>query len=349
MTRSFSSSLTLVAGSDLGLSKEQKAFNRLTLKITKLREQLEQWQQVHDEGRQIVLSEMEPRRKMFWEVRAEMTRLLDCAYTQKKFTKTEKAKLKSLIASLVGPLLTEREEDDLKAIYARYTGQDYDEAKQADMDGLRNMVHATFGVDLGDDVDFSSPEKVAAQLHEKLEQQKAPARKKTAKQLAKEEQQRQSEQLATQSLRDVYRKLASSLHPDREQDPAERDRKTALMQRLNAAYENKNLLGLLELQLEIEQLDAKELAAMSSERLKHFNKVLSEQVAELQQQIQSLQMALQFNLNLDLDSGVLRKPTDVLLYLEEEMALLHAMIEDIEADLIEFEDVQRIKAYLKVA
>ena len=50
----------------------------------------------------------------------------------------------------------------------------------------------------------------------------------------------------SQSIREVYRKLAGALHPDRESDPQERERKTALMQRVNQAYAKNNLLQLLD-------------------------------------------------------------------------------------------------------
>ncbi len=50
------------------------------------------------------------------------------------------------------------------------------------------------------------------------------------------EQRREAEaQQATQSVREVYRKLASALHPDRETDERQREAKTALMQRVNQA------------------------------------------------------------------------------------------------------------------
>ena len=50
------------------------------------------------------------------------------------------------------------------------------------------------------------------------------------------------------ALRDVFRRLASALHPDRETDPARRAAKTALMQQANRAHGDRNLLALLELQ-----------------------------------------------------------------------------------------------------
>jgi hypothetical protein len=78
----------------------------------------------------------------------------------------------------------------------------------------------------------------------------------------------------SQSVRDIYRKLASVLHPDRETDPTERERKTALIQRANQAYGRNDLLELLTLQIETEQIDAGALADIPEARLRHYNDVL---------------------------------------------------------------------------
>ncbi|WP_262471530.1 J domain-containing protein, partial [Clostridioides difficile] len=72
------------------------------------------------------------------------------------------------------------------------------------------------------------------------------------------------------SIREVYRKLASALHPDRETDPQERDRKTRLMQRVNEAYDKNNLLQLLELQLELDHIDQRSINHISEARLTHY-------------------------------------------------------------------------------
>jgi hypothetical protein len=71
------------------------------------------------------------------------------------------------------------------------------------------------------------------------------------------------------------------LHPDRETDPQERERKNALMQRVNQAYSKNSLLQLLELQLELEHIDQSAINNLSEDRLKHYNKILKEQVKEL--------------------------------------------------------------------
>ena len=81
-------------------------------------------------------------------------------------------------------------------------------------------------------------------------------------------------------MREIYRKLASALHPDRETDERQREAKTALMQRVNQADEAQDLLALLELQLQIEQIDESHIANAGEQRLKHYNKVLSQQLAK---------------------------------------------------------------------
>nr|MBP9035506.1 hypothetical protein [Pseudomonadales bacterium] len=74
-------------------------------------------------------------------------------------------------------------------------------------------------------------------------------------------------------------------HPDRAGNEAERVRRHELMQRVNHAYDEGDLLTLLTLQLETEQIDAAHLARVSTARLGHYNKVLREQVRELEQEL----------------------------------------------------------------
>ena len=63
-----------------------------------------------------------------------------------------------------------------------------------------------------------------------------------------------------------------------------------MMQRVNRAYEANNLLALLELQLEIEQVDPDHIANAPAQRIRHFNKLLAEQLQELEQEIVDTEM-----------------------------------------------------------
>ena len=102
---------------------------------------------------------------------------------------------------------------------------------------------------------------------------------------AAQQRQHAAAQQAGQSVRVIFRKLASALHPDCEPDPAERQRKTLLMQQANQAHDRNDLLTLLTLQLDLEQIDEQHLASLTDDRLLHDNQVLQEQLAALQQEV----------------------------------------------------------------
>ena len=115
---------------------------------------------------------------------------------------------------------------------------------------------------------------------------------------------------ATKALQEVYRSLAIALHPDLERDPDERARKTELMQRVNVAYEAMDLLALLELQLELEQLDAERVDTIAEARLHHYNRILTEQSRQLAQEIEEVE--LPYRVELDLPPPARIEPVHVI-------------------------------------
>ena len=102
---------------------------------------------------------------------------------------------------------------------------------------------------------------------------------------------------AGKALQEIYRKLVRALHPDHEQDPVERARKTALMQQVNVAYERNDLLELLELQLRFEQIDSAHIGSLAEDRLDHFNKLLSEQVTQLRDELAAVEHPFRIQLD----------------------------------------------------
>ncbi|MGZ8183832.1 MAG: J domain-containing protein [Methylobacter sp.] len=250
--------------------------------------------------------------------------------------------------------------DEVKSLFNKYSDDDYDTISQ-ETDAavgalMKNIAQNMFNVDLDDDIDVSSPEKLHAHLQEKLRElaenqaqtQTAEAvkqPKKSKKQLEKEARQEEEEALASKSVQEVYRKLVAALHPDREPDAQERERKTELMQRVNIAYGKKDLLQLLELQLEIEQIDAAHLSQMADSRLKYFNKILREQLAELDQEIYHIQESVKLQLNLPFYTQL--SPKQLLLHLANDIRQLQADLVDIQRELEDFQNPAALKAWLK--
>ena len=91
-------------------------------------------------------------------------------------------------------------------------------------------------------------------------------------------------------MRGLYLDLVKALHPDREPDEAEKARKTELMKQVTAAYEGNELLTLLRLQLELNHIDQSHLENLAEDQLKHYNKLLREQVRELDDKMYEQQM-----------------------------------------------------------
>jgi hypothetical protein len=89
----------------------------------------------------------------------------------------------------------------------------------------------------------------------------------------------------TQSVREVFRRLASALHPDRVPEGPERDAMTALMQQVNQAYEAKDLLKLLDLQARLDSHatgNAEQRAmGLSAATLRHYNQLLRQELDDL--------------------------------------------------------------------
>lgn len=92
---------------------------------------------------------------------------------------------------------------------------------------------------------------------------------------------------ATQAtLRELYRQLASALHPDREAEGPLRDRKTALMGEANVAYQSQDMATLLRLQQTVLQASAGPTGPAAEQRLQAQARLLQQQAAGLDRQRQ---------------------------------------------------------------
>ncbi len=165
-------------------------------------------------------------------------------------------------------------------------------------------------------------------------------RKKSPKQKLAEQEQLD----AHSALRTIYRKLASALHPDRETDPAERTRKTALMVRVNAANDSKDLLALLRLQLEIDQIDPASVAAMADDKIRSFNRMLKEQLKTLQQEHQMVLHSVRGSYNVGYGAVT---PKVLMASLRAQIQRMQEVLEIFNYDLAAVQDDKKLKKWVK--
>jgi hypothetical protein len=341
-------------------TKAQKAFNRLIEKIELQRQSLAAWQAFMPLFQQRVVAEIEPLQQRCAEARRSLAQVFDVAHDRVGTTKREQAKLAVLVLDLCEELLRDSEGGDaaLIALHDKYSDASHAERKEEESRFLVDMAETVFGVDLGEGQDLGSPETIRAALHRKLHEEQAaraeqieqaalpepPARRKSAKALAKEAREAAQAQAATMSVREIFRKLASALHPDRETDPAERARKTELMQQVNQAYQKADLLRLLELQIQAEQIDRAALGSISEQRLGHYNQVLAEQSAQLEHEIDSLTLPFQHQTGA---FGGSLKPETLSRTLDGDVAALRHELRRIEHDAKRLADRAVLKAWLR--
>jgi hypothetical protein len=359
MSRTNLSSISIAPDhSQSNLSKGQKAFNTLIKQIEKRRTRLGAWETAMPAFHRKYLSDFVPLEQTFIELRTKLVHRLDKAYEQKGLTKSERRTIADLISDLAGELVAESDDPDLKTMYNRYSESDFDSEAAAELDDMKSALEAMLGVELGDDVDMSSPEDVLQRAHAQMAQRQArdavenqaredrrSKRKKTPRQLAAEAREQVEQAELSLSIREVYRKLASALHPDRETDPQERERKTTLMQRANQAYSKNSLLQLLELQLELEHIDQSAINNIGEDRLKHYNKILKEQVGELDHEILHVENGFKHSYGIPPFIDV--SPGTIMRNLAADIFSLQESLHALEHDLLVFDDVKQLKGWLK--
>ncbi len=291
------------------LSKAQKEFNRLTRRIAKLEKEVTDYRTAATALRQRVQAEYRPLQAQHNAERAKLVQVFDFALENHKITKGERTKILDLLVNGCIDLL-ERGHPELQPIFDKYapppTPEEDAELEKQASEMMKMMFEQQFGIKFDPKVDVSTREKFQAYVDEQMNAQEADyeakeaqqaerraQRKKTPKQQAAEDKRLAEEKTITKSVRGLYLDLVKALHPDREPDEAEKIRKTELMKKVTVAYEQNELLTLLRLQMELNHIDQTHLENLAEDQLKTYNKLLREQVAELDGQLYDEQMNLQ--------------------------------------------------------
>ncbi|WP_175690951.1 J domain-containing protein [Burkholderia anthina] len=334
------------------LSKAQKTFNTLVKQIEKRRERLGAWEAVMPAFQKKFVDGLLPLEQESTALRIQLIHLLDDAFLQKGLSKAEQRTLSDLIADMAGDLLNVSDDAGLKAMYDRHHAS-------------ANVGNAAAGPaptkpepEPPEDLDALSPDELAERMQAELDAQferdmaahaareaQRAKRKKAPKQSAAQARIEAEQAESSKSIREIYRKLASALHPDRETDPQEQQRKTVLMQRVNHAYAKGNLLQLLELQLEIEQIDRRAIDGLSEARLTRYNGILEEQLRELDQEIEHVER--DFRRTYGIASSTKVAPDTVIRMLTRDIAGMQRSNQDLTVALREFEDPDNVRDWLK--
>ena len=323
-------------------SPARKRVDKLVSELERQRGELHAWAEALPRWQQRHQSQLAPLLAQRIDVEVALVELLDHSHATLKLAKGDRAVLSELLCQLAGPLI-EVGRVELKPLYDRHSRQGYD-ADVSETDAMfKQVLGAAFGLSPEEVEAMASPDAAFAQAQARAHQQQAHARQRKARRQQREAARQQADE--PPPLRELYRRLAASLHPDRARDAADGQRRTVLMQRLNAAYKAGDLIGLIELQVEIGLLDAAGVDALTDMRLQQYNAELSRQSREIAREL--VQVAQGFCDDYGLQPSRRLKPQQ----LDKLLAQCKREVEDdlaiMRADLRDLQQPQAFKRWLK--
>lgn len=280
------------------------AFAQLLADIEAARARLAEWQALSERLGVQYARDVAPLHEAYDALRAELVERLDAlASGGERLSHPERMRLHGLIAQLAGEL--EETEDAtrraamqrLRAYYAPEASEGWSDDVEPDRRARPSDDEVGATADAGtppDDDPVTLADRAEAHARaaaELAEAARAAHRARRTRQANERVALAEARDTAV-PLREVYRRLASQLHPDREPNPAERERKTGLMQRANRAYEAGQLLELLEIQQALASAESSRLAQMNDEAVARYNRLLESQLTDLQTQWRAEQVRL---------------------------------------------------------
>lgn len=323
-------------------SPARKRFDKLVSELERQRSELRAWAEALPRWQQRHQSQLAPLLAQRIELDVALVELLDRADATIKLAKGDRAFLSELLCRLAGPLIAAGRED-LKPLYARHD-QLGDVADASETDAmLKQVLGVVFGLSPEDVAAMDAPDAVFEQAQARLRQQQEHARRRKARRQQREAVRQQADE--PPPLRELYRRLAASLHPDRARDAADGQRRTVLMQRLNAAYKAGDLIGLIELQVEIGLLDAAGVDALTDARLQQYNRELSRQCEAVARELAQVEQGFCEDYGLDLAQRPRPQQLDKLLARCKRE--VEADLAGLRGDLRELQQPQALKRWLR--
>ena len=297
------SGLVLRAPEQAKLSPAQKRFNELLARIEVLTHQVQRLQAWSDRHRHAHVQALYTAAQQARELRKSLLLFLHEQLHSADLTAQQQRMARNKLRSLMD-LLSPLADPQVQALADLYADDEVDQEEAEELAEAAERVRAKIEAALGQLIDnpsqYRTPEAmVAAGMRQWQRQQEADDDRKAAKRAARKaknkpvaEKAEVQQTDAKTALRTIYRQLASALHPDREPDEQERQRKTIWMSEVNAAYEKADLSTLMRLQMQVTQVDPQASARMADDKLQAMCLLLKEQVSALEDDLDQMQFRL---------------------------------------------------------
>jgi hypothetical protein len=350
------SGLALRAPDHAKLSPVQKRFNELLARIEVLTHQVQRLQAWSDRHRHAHVQALYTAAQQARELRKSLLLFLHEQLHSADLTAQQQRMARNKLRSLMD-LLSPLADPQVQALADLYADDEVDQEEAQELAEAAERVRAKIEAALGQPIDnpsqYRTPEAmVAAGMRQWQRQQEADDDRKAAKRAARKaknkpvaEKAEVQQTDAKTALRTIYRQLASALHPDREPDEQERQRKTSWMSEVNAAYEKADLSTLMRLQMQVTQVDPQASARMADDKLQAMCLLLKEQVSALEDDLDQMQFRLSRELCIpvraDADEAAMTQA------LQRMQADQRHEVESLESDLRRIAHEAELKRWLK--
>ena len=279
--------LKTIVQPDAELSPQQKKLNRLIEKIEQQKIDLATWEKAQADIQQHARKTLVP---VYDELHSVLFQQLEQLWKHLhggEFSKAEVVQLDEKIQNLTAYLkdskaLSAQQANTVEEIDTFY--QQHTEHTNAKKTKKKPFVETGFVSESAE----SDEGETAFDSFDDWDNTKHEQQREQAKLRKQQEKREQAQKMAEQSLKTVYLKIASSIHPDREQDESKKLEKTEMLQHANAAYEQQDLFYLLKLQIQIEQNRGTSQKGLSAEQVKFYKLALDAQSQKLDDQINEI-------------------------------------------------------------
>ncbi|MCF2502302.1 hypothetical protein L0663_02845 [Dyadobacter sp. CY107] len=327
------------------LNKRQKEFNQLSEKIEELDRLIPELESAYDQMIQRIPTDLDPLVKEYQEYRVEIVHIMDRTYSADLFRKIYQDKLAYLITEGAYDLIAHYGFEDLKPVFNKYSQVDIETLLAEERAKAEKITDPAFLLEsegAKEPIEYENfhdlPEEEKQRIKAGQREERLAKRIQEAKQLAEQ-------QKTTKSVRTVYMDLVKAFHPDLEKDEAEKLRKTDIMQQVTQAYQENNLLKLLKLQIELDRIDQDELENLSKNQLNYYNKVLKQQVEELEIVKENIQKKISAVCGLPFQHA--NSLTTVIVKFNTNVNEMKAEIKNIRNVIKNWKVPSQLKAYLK--
>lgn len=339
------------------LTPAQRAFRKLLTRIDKLKAQWTDLNTLVDAHRTVYHQKITPLKNEINQIAGQLAQLLDQRLQAKMvqgkpLTKIERATATEILCCL-SEVLAAQGDKEMAALHDVYSPHTLKEKEHQAAETMRSVLEGMLGGPLhaeGDAPPESLEELMNAghlRMQQAMDEQEAQEKQAqaTRKLTARQKKAKEEQEDADATLRKVFRQLASALHPDREPNPAEQARKTELMSQANAAYQKRDLVALLQIQLRTELTDAASVAQMAEEKITSLSVLLKEQITELQDELTMREHAVLDEFRLDFVGKI--SATRLRHALTDEMTSMQEMLHGLKTDFQCAQDDVRFKPWLK--